>query len=157
MFLSSKQLLRSWLILFLKNKKEVSYLCRVMFKLPVHALILFCASRWVIPSVLIPSMVRTTSPIPTCARAALPPSLSWNSTRMVNEKQVVYIFWTQDDSILFTVLFHRLNNNKNCIFLLCDYVLWKLLHYLSGETVFTGSCSFFTGMTQKYCTVLPLF
>lgn len=55
-----------------------SYLCRVIFKEPVQALILFCASRWVIPWALIPSMLRTTSPILTCACDALPPSFSCN-------------------------------------------------------------------------------
>lgn len=42
-------------------------LCRVIFKEPVQALILFWASRCVIPCALIPSMLRTTSPILTCA------------------------------------------------------------------------------------------
>lgn len=91
-----------------------------MFKLPVHALILFCASRWVIPSVLIPSMVRTTSPIPTCAWAALPPSLSWNSTRMVNEKLGWSMFiLNTSHNILFTMLFHR-KEKKKLSFFLCE-------------------------------------
>lgn len=61
-----------------RSKQNANYLCRVMFKEPVQPLILFWASRWVIPCALIPSMLRTTSPILTFAWDALPPSLSCN-------------------------------------------------------------------------------
>lgn len=99
-----------------------------MFKLPVHALILFCASRWVIPSVLIPSMVRTTSPIPTCARAALPPSLSWNITRMVNEKFGWFRFIFSEHR---TTISYSQKEKYISIFSFVSMSLWKLLHYLS--------------------------
>lgn len=62
----------------LPQQQNSSYLCRVIFKEPVQPLILFWASRWVIPCALIPSMLRTTSPILTCACDALPPSFSCN-------------------------------------------------------------------------------
>lgn len=130
-----------------------------MFKLPVHALILFCASRWVIPSVLIPSMVRTTSPIPTCARAALPPSLSWNITRMVNEKLgwFMYIFSEHRATISYSQCCFIERKKKNYLFSFVSMCLWKLLHYLSDETVFIGSCSYFTWMTGKVLHSIAYF
>lgn len=91
-----------------KKKKKLPYLCKVIFRLPVHALILFCASRWVIPSVLIPSMVRTTSPIPTCARAAFPPSLSWNATRRANGRlKYLMLIFSEQRKITYMMFGHK--------------------------------------------------
>lgn len=119
-----------------------------MFKLPVHALILFCASRWVIPSVLIPSMVRTTSPIPTCAWAALPPSLSWNIARMVNEK-LGWFMLTQNTKSQYFI--HRAVSwkEKKKSFLICEscenchntYRYSFLFHFNDRKVLHSIACS----------------
>lgn len=51
------------------------------FRFPVQALILFCASRCVIPSVAMPSIDSTTSPTLILALAAFPPSVSLEMVR----------------------------------------------------------------------------
>lgn len=53
-----------------------SYFCSVRLRLPAHALILFWASKWFMPSVVIPSMDSTRSPTEIFAFAAFPPSVS---------------------------------------------------------------------------------
>lgn len=68
----------------------------------------------------------------------------------------VYILWTQGHNILFTVLFHR-KKKKNSLFSFVSMCLWKLLHYLSDETVFIGSCSYFTWMTGKVLHSIAYF
>ena len=123
-----------------------------MFKLPVHALILFCASRWVIPSVLIPSMVRTTSPIPTCAWAALPPSLSWNTTRMVNEKLgwLMFIFSEHMTTIPYSqcCFIERKKKDTSSPMRVCPCESCCTI-FLCSEAIFIGSCSYLTSVAGK--------
>lgn len=57
------------------------YLLKVRARESVAALILFCASTWVISSALASEMDTNQSPTPTPAWAALPPGLSWNNHR----------------------------------------------------------------------------
>jgi len=134
-----------------KRKKKPPYLCKVMFRLPVHALILFCASRWVIPSVLIPSMVRTTSPIPTFARAAFPPSLSWNAKkRQMRDLNTLRLYSLNKGKQQFIQhLAHR--NGKSLSFFFMSMFLWmlKCTYHLSSEALFINSCFYFISMTGK--------
>lgn len=55
----------------------MTYLLRVRARVSVAALILFCASTWVISSAFVSLMDTTQSPTPTPAWAALPPGVSW--------------------------------------------------------------------------------
>lgn len=56
---------------------QMTYLLRVRARVSVAALILFCASTWVISSAFVSLMDTTQSPTPTPAWAALPPGVSW--------------------------------------------------------------------------------
>lgn len=61
-----------------------SYLSSDRLRFPTQALILFCASRWVMESVAIPSMESTMSPTLILALAAFPPSVSYTSKHTDN-------------------------------------------------------------------------
>lgn len=63
-----------------------SYLSSDRLRFPTQALILFCASRWVMESVAIPSMESTMSPTLILALAAFPPSVSYTSKHTDNRR-----------------------------------------------------------------------
>lgn len=56
---------------------EITYFVRVRVRLSSAALMVFCASTWVMSSALVSLMDTTQSPTPTPAWAAFPPGVSW--------------------------------------------------------------------------------
>lgn len=69
----------------------IAYFCNVRLRSPVQFLILFWASRWFMPSVEMPSMERTRSPIATPPLAAFPPSVSCRNTKTTERALIIYI------------------------------------------------------------------
>lgn len=79
--------------------RQMTYLLRVRVRVSVAALIVFCASTWVMSSALVSLMDTTQSPTPTPAWAAFPPGVSWTKENTGGRKQTeVRGAWRQEMS-----------------------------------------------------------
>lgn len=71
---------------------QTTYLLRLRVRESVAALILFCASTWVISSALVSLMETTQSPTPTPAWAAFPPGVSCGKNTRIQSEGYMKMF-----------------------------------------------------------------
>ncbi len=112
------------------------YLLKVRARESVAALILFCASTWVISSALASEMDTNQSPTPTPAWAALPPGLSWNNHR---EQTLVS---------LCVMKCHEMTNSKYCKSKPDFYIFEESASGVDNINTIQGCCEWLPGYSK---------